>query len=62
MKELMAIISKTKDGNTVIAGGHIRYAGENGHDGTWSQLVKKEISKLSKERKTLKTVSGLNSI
>ena len=28
----MAIISKTKDGNTVIAGGHVKYAGENGYD------------------------------
>ena len=36
----MAIISKAKDGNTVIAGGHVRYAGENGHDGTWSNLSK----------------------
>lgn len=37
----MAIISKTKDGNTVIAGGHVKYAGENGYDWHLVPICKK---------------------
>ena len=49
----MAIISKTKDGNTVIAGGHVRYAGENGHDWHVVPTCQKRNKEVAKGNKTI---------
>lgn len=44
----MAIISKAKDGNTVIAGGHVRYAGEIGHDQHVAPICQKRNKEVAK--------------